>query len=178
MFPLIILVTWLQILCLMLLPNPVPYIISLLALSFPGISFIQFCLLKTLSLKVPHILEQWSIQPDPPVLSPFYRWQNLDEGEVDSLTKIAEIVKGKKSVRTHISDFHLSLFQFPHTAFETAWCLAHFHLTDAHVRRDAYRYAPDNTRQFSARTYSKWMLMAQFNIKCIAFEIYRIKNRW
>lgn len=125
--------------------------------------------LKTSSLSVPHLLEQWSVPPNPTVLSPFYRWQTLGKGKIDTLTKIADR-KGKKRVRTHISDFHLSPFHFPHASFETAWCLAYFHLTDAHVKRDAYRNAPDNTRQFSARTYSKWMLMAQFNIKCISLR--------
>lgn len=73
-----------------------------------------------------------------------------------------------RSVVECVSDSQLCQFPFLSTTFEAAWRLADFHLTDGHMRNDAYREAPDNTRKFIAKTYSKCILVAFSKVKGIA----------
>ena len=82
-------------------------------------------------------------------------------------SKRAELASGRTVVEC-VSDSQLCQFPFPSTTFEAAWRLADFHLTDGHMRDDAYREAPDNTRKFIAKTYSKCILEAFSKVKGIA----------
>lgn len=58
----------------------------------------------------------------------------MGEEEVDTLTNVAKILSRRK-VLERCSYFQPSLFPFSHAAFKTAWCLAHFHLTDAREKK-------------------------------------------
>lgn len=153
MFPLIILLTWVHILSLLLLSQP-SLVLSLPALSFPSISFIQFCLLRAQPIIIQGLSYIWTT-----IYSAWYttviptsQMRKLGWKEGRHLDQNTRDNKCEKGVMMRISDFHLSLFQFLHTAFKTAWSLAHFHLTDARVKKDACGYAPDNTRHFNTRT--------------------------